>query len=291
MLTALLLGWTLVSVVRPANAGAAGLAAALAALLLLEAFYVAGLDDSPKLIVLVVSAAVDAALAVRVRRSYRRARATLRERAEPYVREALETVGINPDTTLDRKPHALSGGQAQRVSIARALVMEPSLIVCDEPVSALDVSVQAQILNLLEDMKQRLGLTLVFIAHDLAVVKNVSDRVAVMYLGKMCEVAAPDEMFADPAHPYTELLISAIPHPDPFSAGGGADGHEAADLGEMPSVLEPPSGCRFRTRCPHALPVCELQEPVMREVAPGRFVACHAPLIAEDLGAAGALSP
>ncbi len=276
LLTALLVGWLVVSLFRPSNAGAAGVAAALAALVLLEIFYVVGLDDNIKLAVLIASVIVDGLLVTAVRRTYLKERQASRDRAEPFVRSALETVGINPDTSLDRKPHSISGGQAQRVSIARALVLEPKLIVCDEPVSALDVSVQAQILNLLEDMKQRLGLTLVFIAHDLAVVKNVSDRVVVMYLGKLCEVAPPDEMFDDPAHPYTELLISAIPHPDPNVEPALLDHGE---VGEMPSVLEPPQGCRFHTRCPYALPVCKTDEPEMREISPNRFVACHAPLI------------
>lgn len=275
MLTLLLVLWLAVSLLKPERAGAAGVAAALAAMLLLQIFYVAGLDDTPKLIVLVASAAIDVGVALVVRRTYRKERQTTRDRAEPFVREALETVGINPNTALDRKPYSISGGQAQRVSIARALVMQPKVIVCDEPVSALDVSVQAQILNLLEEMKQRLGLTLVFIAHDLAVVKNISDRVTVMYLGKLCEVGAPDEMFAAPAHPYTDLLISAIPHPDPNAIVAERIGHEDD---EMPSVLEPPEGCRFRTRCDYALPICQEEEPVMREVAPNHFVACHSPL-------------
>ncbi len=279
VLTALLVGWLIASLIQPSNAGAAGVAAALAALLLLEIFYIVGLDDNSKLAVLIGSMLVDGFLVMVVRRTYLKERQASRDRAEPFVRRALETVGINPDTALDRKPHSISGGQAQRVSIARALVLEPKLIVCDEPVSALDVSVQAQILNLLEEMKQRLGLTLVFIAHDLAVVKNVSDRVVVMYLGKLCEVAPPDEMFDAPAHPYTELLISAIPHPDPNVEPALLDHGEA---GEMPSVLEPPQGCRFHTRCPYALPVCKTDEPTMREVSPNRFVACHAPLTNEE---------
>ncbi len=279
VLTVLLVVWLIMSLFRPgrsdSSAGAAGVAAALAALLLLEIFYIAGLDGTAKLAVLVVSVLVDVAIGLQVRKGIKKERQIERDRADPFVRSALETVGINPDTALDRKPHSISGGQAQRVSIARALVLEPKLIVCDEPVSALDVSVQAQILNLLQDMKQRLGLTLVFIAHDLAVVKNVSDRVVVMYLGKLCEVAPPDAMFETPAHPYTELLLSAIPHPDPTEPEQVLEHGEA---NEMPSVLEPPAGCRFHTRCPYALPVCKTDEPVMREIAPGRFVACHAPL-------------
>jgi peptide/nickel transport system ATP-binding protein len=190
------------------------------------------------------------------------------------VREVLEIVGIDPEAAGPRRPHEFSGGQCQRISIARAVATEPSVIICDEPVSALDVSVQASILNLLEDMKARYGLTLVFIAHDLAVVKNISDRVAVMYLGKLCEVAAPDELYAAPTHPYTAALLSAIPVPDPTidpSARGGVGG-------EIPSPLAPPSGCRFRTRCPFATEECASTEPEMREVRPGHFVACHHPL-------------
>ena len=184
------------------------------------------------------------------------------------------SVGIDPDAASPRRPHEFSGGQCQRISIARAVATEPKVIICDEPVSALDVSVQAQILNLLEDMKARYGLTLVFIAHDLAVVKNVSDRVAVMYLGKLCEVANPDDLYASPAHPYTAALLSAIPVPDPTvdpSARGGVGG-------EIPSPLAPPSGCRFRTRCPFATEQCAQDEPQMQEVRPNHFVACHHPL-------------
>ena len=189
------------------------------------------------------------------------------------VDEVLSSVGVDPQIAAERKPHEFSGGQCQRISIARAVVTDPKVIICDEPVSALDVSVQAQILNLLEDMKARYGLTLVFIAHDLAVVKNISDRVAVMYLGKMCEIGRPDEMYAAPAHPYTHALLSAIPVPDPDDAGG------AVQLdGELPSPIDPPSGCRFRTRCDRAQDLCASTEPQMAEVGPEHFVACHFPL-------------
>jgi peptide/nickel transport system ATP-binding protein len=189
------------------------------------------------------------------------------------VDEVLEAVGIDP-ANAGRRPHEFSGGQCQRISIARAVVTEPKLIICDEPVSALDVSVQAQILNLLEDMKARYGLTLVFIAHDLAVVKNVSDRVMVMYLGKVCEVAAPDTLYAAPAHPYTAALLAAIPVPDP-----GVRPDTSRILGgEIPSPMAPPSGCRFRTRCPRAEERCATEEPELRAVADGQFVACHFPL-------------
>ena len=190
------------------------------------------------------------------------------------VDEVLETVGIDPAVAGPKRPHEFSGGQCQRISIARAVATNPKLIICDEPVSALDVSVQAQILNLLEDMKRQYGLTLIFIAHDLAVVKNVSDKVAVMYLGKLCEFADPDTLYAQPAHPYTAALLSAIPEPDPDAnrvERGGVGG-------EIPSPLSPPSGCRFRTRCPAATEICASDEPMMREVRPAHFVACHHPL-------------
>jgi peptide/nickel transport system ATP-binding protein len=190
------------------------------------------------------------------------------------VFETLEAVGIDPEGAVDRRPHQFSGGQCQRICIARSLMLDPKLIICDEPVSALDVSVQAQILNLLEDMKARYGLTLVFIAHDLAVVKNVSDRVAVMYLGKLCEVGEPDVLYARPAHPYTAALLASIPVPDPAVLPN----REAALGGELPSPVAPPSGCRFRTRCPLAQDICAQVEPVMEEVSPGHHVACHFPL-------------
>jgi peptide/nickel transport system ATP-binding protein len=200
-------------------------------------------------------------------------RGTKEERAEK-VRAALESVGIDPDTAGDRRPGEFSGGQCQRISIARALMSEPKLLICDEPVSALDVSIQAQILNLLADLKASFGLTMVFIAHDLAVVKNVSDRVAVMYLGKLCEVTGADQLYRAPAHPYTEALLASIPDPDPDR------GAVATPLsGELPSPLDPPSGCRFRTRCPHAQAVCAEVEPPLEDVAPGHQVACHFPLV------------
>src|SRR6185312_4323211 len=190
------------------------------------------------------------------------------------VDETLDAVGLDPDAARGRRPHEFSGGQGQRISIARAVITDPKLIICDEPVSALDVSVQAQILNLLEEMKERYDLTMLFIAHDLAVVKNVSDRVAVMYLGKLCEVGAPDVLYAQPAHPYTAALLAAIPVPDPGSAP------EDARLlgGEIPSNLNPPSGCRFRTRCPKAEDLCAEEEPQIRNVGPEQYVACHFPL-------------
>ena len=196
---------------------------------------------------------------------------------EQTVREVLETVGLDYDTAAGRRPHQFSGGQCQRISIARALVMDPKLLICDEPVSALDVSVQAQILNLLEDMKARYGLTMVFIAHDLAVVKNISDRVAVMYLGKLCEVAPADALYESPTHPYTATLLASIPVPNP-EVRPGVRSRSATD--EVPSPIDPPSGCRFRTRCPRAQEVCAQEEPVLRECGDGadHWVACHFPL-------------
>jgi peptide/nickel transport system ATP-binding protein len=191
------------------------------------------------------------------------------------VRRALGAVGLEPELTLLRYAHEFSGGQCQRICIARALILEPELIVCDEPVSSLDVSIRAQIINLLEAMKARYGLTLLFIAHDLAVVKAVSDRVAVMYLGKLCEVAPTEDIYADPAHPYTAMLLEAIPRPDP-----DAPVPAGIPVGEPPSPIAPPSGCRFRTRCPKAAARCAREEPPLREVATGRVVACHFPLIA-----------
>jgi peptide/nickel transport system ATP-binding protein len=190
------------------------------------------------------------------------------------VRQVLQDVGLDPDQVGRRRPFELSGGQCQRVCIARALIQEPKVLVCDEPVSALDVSVQAQVLNLLEDMKLRYGLTLLFIAHDLAVVKSISDRVAVMYLGKLCEVSSADDLYRRPAHPYTRALLDAIPVPDPAHRASA----EGAIAGELPSPVDPPSGCRFRTRCPRADETCAVQAPPMRELADGHHVACHHPL-------------
>jgi peptide/nickel transport system ATP-binding protein len=195
--------------------------------------------------------------------------ASRRERVD----NMLDSVGIDPAAMGDRRPGEMSGGQCQRVSIARALINDPQLVICDEPVSALDVSVQAQILNLLEDIKDRYGLTLLFVSHDLAVVKNVSDRVCVMYLGKICEVAPADNLYRSPAHPYTLLLLSALPDLDPDRRKT----RDRAPIGDIPSNVDPPSGCRFRTRCLRATEVCANVEPEVREIAPEHFVACHHP--------------
>jgi peptide/nickel transport system ATP-binding protein len=199
---------------------------------------------------------------------------TDRAERERRVHDVLTAVGLDPDLVKGRLPHEFSGGQCQRICIARALILEPELVICDEPVSALDVSIRAQILNLLEDMKRRYGLTLLFIAHDLAVVKAVSDRIAVMYLGRLCEVGPTEQLFARPAHPYTALLLEAIPVPDPAVI-------PATNLavGEPPSPIAPPSGCRFRTRCPRADQVCADMVPELREIAVGQFAACHHPLV------------
>src|SRR3954453_20782473 len=193
----------------------------------------------------------------------------------------LEEVGIDPQRAAESQAHQFSGGQCQRISIARSLVLDPTLIICDEPVSALDVSVQAQVLNLLEDLKAKHGLTLIFIAHDLAVVKNISDRVAVMYLGKFCEVAPSDTLYEAPAHHYTQVLMESIPEPDPTAVAGALP-----IAGEIPSPVLPPSGCRFHTRCVAATAVCTAVEPELREIGTEHFVACHHPLIGGDSEAA-----
>ncbi|WP_424344201.1 ABC transporter ATP-binding protein [Ilumatobacter sp.] len=187
------------------------------------------------------------------------------------IDDLMEAVGIDPRYG-ERKPHQFSGGQCQRISIARALVLDPKVIICDEPVSALDVSVQAQILNLLEDMKERYGVSLVFISHDLSVVKNISDRVMVMYMGKTCEVAGSDDLFEKPTHHYTRALMAAIP---------GAEGlvEEQVLDGELPSAINPPAGCRFNSRCPAATDECRTVEPQIREVGENHFVACHHPVL------------
>ncbi|MBM4512443.1 ATP-binding cassette domain-containing protein [Rhodococcus hoagii] len=196
-----------------------------------------------------------------------------RRERDALVDDMLEVVGLDPETAGDRRPHEFSGGQCQRISIARAMVVEPDLMICDEPVSALDVSVQAQILNLLEDMKERYGLTLLFIAHDLAVVKNISDRVVVMYLGKICEVADPNEMYVAPLPPVHRGTALGRPR-----AGSEVAPSESSLSGDLPSPLDPPSGCPLPDPVPRArAALCAESEPRIREVRPGHFVACHFP--------------
>ena len=187
------------------------------------------------------------------------------------IYELLEKVGLSKDHA-SRYPHEFSGGQRQRIGIARALAVDPEFIICDEPISALDVSIQAQVVNMLEDLQKELGLTYLFIAHDLSMVKHISDRIGVMYLGKMVEVAESDELYEKPAHPYTRALLSSIPIPDPEL---NAQMEREILEGDVPSPLDPPSGCRFRTRCKYVKDICSQEEPILQEVAPGHMAACH----------------
>lgn len=199
-----------------------------------------------------------------------------RQERQSIVHSLMDKVGIRPEF-YSRYPHQFSGGQRQRVGIARALALNPELIVCDEPVSALDVSIQAQILNLLRDLQKELGLTYLFISHDLGVVRYISDRVCVMFLGRLCEIGGTKELYQSPIHPYTRFLMESVPKPDP------ALRREEREIltGDIPSPIDPPSGCRFHTRCPYAKEICSKEAPPMREFGNGRYAACHFPLVAQ----------
>ena len=196
-----------------------------------------------------------------------------REERADIVRDLMAQVGLRPEF-YSRYPHQFSGGQRQRIGIARALALNPELIICDEPVSALDVSIQAQILNLLSDLQRQRGLTYLFISHDLNVVRYLSDRVMVMFLGQLCELSDTPSLYESPRHPYTRFLLDAVPQPDPTRR----DENRALLMGEVSSPVNPPSGCRFRLRCPCADARCAEQKPELTELAPGHFCACHHPL-------------
>jgi peptide/nickel transport system ATP-binding protein len=198
-----------------------------------------------------------------------------KSRRSGEVAEVLDAVGLDVAAVGHRRAFEFSGGQCQRINIARALVMKPQLLICDEPVSALDVSVRAQIINVLAEAKTRFGLTMIFIGHDLALMKNVSDRIAVMYLGRVAEVADSDALYRSPAHPYTEVLLRAAPEPIVPAIGQQAP---SVPVGDLPSPINPPSGCRFRTRCLRATSVCADEVPGLREMGGGHWVACHHPL-------------
>ena len=194
-----------------------------------------------------------------------------RSQKQDKVQDLLRFVGLNPDF-VNRYPHEFSGGHRQRIGIARALALSPDLVICDEPISSLDVSIQAQVVNLLEELQDKLGLTYIFVAHDLSMVRHISDRMVVMYLGKVMELADRNEIYLNPRHPYTKALMSAVPIPNPRKA---RDRQRIILQGDIPSPLNPPEGCNFNTRCPMAQDICFKNEPEYREIEPGHFVACH----------------
>jgi oligopeptide transport system ATP-binding protein len=194
-----------------------------------------------------------------------------KKEANEYVYPMLERVGLTREHA-DRYAHEFSGGQRQRIGIARALILQPDLVICDEPISALDVSIQAQVVNLLKDYQEEKGLSYLFIAHDLSMVRYVSDEVGVMYLGQMAELCEAEEIYRNPLHPYTQGLLGSIPIPNPKLA---REKENSGIQGDIPSPVNPPAGCRFHTRCPYAKPICSEEAPCLREAAPGHQVACH----------------